>query len=266
MLAPLTGPRQNFLPRFPHDLLNLRRRDVPEEGRESAMSMLDYLPRRDSDFLAWLNAFISFATANSGPLGLISTDITAMQSAVSGYSTALGNRSSAQQAAQGATQAKDLARATAEKLFRRYARDLQNRPTVTNQQRAALGLRVRDTNPTAGNVMMASTAPTRPLVLVDNGRKLIHRLRFVEEGQPTRKARPAGVKGIEIWRSILPVGSPAPGDASTMSYVDTPSCSPLLQSFAAADAGKIAWYLARWVANDGSKGDWSTLTSAMILG
>ena len=225
----------------------------------------DYIPNRDNDFVTWINAFLSYAGTNMAALGLVATDMTTLGSTVASCSSALSLQATADKAARAATQSKRSARMATEKVIRRYGKDLRNRPIVTDAQLAGLGLKVR----TAATTLAAKTvvaAVLRPTATIDNGRLLIHSLRFAQEGQSTSKAKPQGIKGCEVWSCVLPAGSVAPADESGMRYLDTPSSGPLLLTFMAADAGKIAWYRLRWVANDGSKGEWSNMASAMIMG
>lgn len=115
------------------------------------------------------------------------------------FSAALATHNTAQKSALGARQAKDAARISTEKVIRRYAKDLQNRPTVTDAQRAALGLNVRDTQMTTASMAVAA-APSRPLGIIDNTRQLIHRVRFVEESQRSPRASRGAKSGRACWR------------------------------------------------------------------
>jgi hypothetical protein len=48
------------------------------------------------------------------------------------------------------------------------------------------------------------------VVAIECGERLRHTIHFTDSATPTRKAKPAGVLGAEIWVSILPVGQPTP--------------------------------------------------------
>ncbi len=81
-------------------------------------------------------------------------------------------------------------------------RRLQAGPNVDDGERAAMGITVPDRVPTP-----AGPPTTRPLVRVDSGRRLRHTLHFADEATPTRRAKPSGVMGAEIW---VNVGEPPP--------------------------------------------------------
>jgi len=54
---------------------------------------------------------------------------------------------------------------------------------------------------------------------------------------PTRKAKPAGVLGAEIWVNILPVGQPTPTDPASFTFVALDTRTPYTLDFAGADGG-----------------------------
>lgn len=134
-------------------------------------------------------------------------------------------------------------------------RRLQASPSVSDAERAALGITVAD----------PGGAPLGP---------------------PTRKAKPAGVPltrdgrfasncdvvassvkgvlGAEIWVNILPVGQPTPTDPASFNFVALDTRTPYTLDFAGADGGKNANYLLRWVNPTGEKGPWSETATATI--
>jgi hypothetical protein len=56
-----------------------------------------------------------------------------------------------------------------------------------------------------------------------------------------------------------------PRDTAAMRFLGEPSRSPYELKYAAEDAGKIAWYLLRWVDTSGRPGGWSDPAEAMIM-
>ena len=77
-----------------------------------------------------------------------------------------------------------------------------------------MGITVRDTSSTP------APAPTsRPLALVDGGARLTHQLRLVDESTPTRRARPAGVLGAEVWVKLVDADQPAPTDPAALTFL-----------------------------------------------
>jgi hypothetical protein len=109
----------------------------------------------------------------------------------------------------------------------------------------------------------AAAAATRPVGMVSTAQRLRHEIRFVDEATPTRKAKPDGVMGCEIW---VKVGTTPPADPAECTFLALDTASPYTAEYPGADAGKTAYYLLRWVTTRGEKGPWSETVAATITG
>jgi hypothetical protein len=221
--------------------------------------MPDYLPQSDAAQGPRAANFIGYASANLANLGLVAGDLTPVSNAYAVWNTNYNNNVTAQSAAQSARQAKDLARGDLEAAVRALVRRLQASPSVDDSERAALGITVPDTTPTP-------TGPpaTTPVLRLESPARLRHIIHFTDSSTPTSRAKPAGVLGAEIWINLQPVGQPTPTDPGTFTLVALDTRTPYLLDFPAADGGKNAHYLARWVGNKGDKGPWSETASATV--
>ena len=220
----------------------------------------DYIPGSDTGFQAWGSNFITYANGHLAELGLTPADITAIMTAYMDFSAKLSANVTAQQAAQSARQAKDDARDEFEAAVRQLVRQLQVSPDVDDTERVALGITVRDTIRTAATGEITS----RPIGVVDTSQRLRHEIRFSDEATPTRRAKPAGVMGCEIWVKVTDPGQPAPVSADELRFVTLDSASPYIAEYDGADGGKTAHYMLRWVKSSGEKGPWSETVSATI--
>ncbi|MBK1832669.1 hypothetical protein [Roseibacillus ishigakijimensis] len=108
------------------------------------------------------------------------------------------------------------------------------------------------------SVPVPTTAPTLEL---DTGTSFQQTIHFRDKGAKS-KAKPKGVRGCEIWVAVgaHPQG---PGDCR---YVGTDTRTPHITHFDPADAGKTAYYYARWVNSRNEPGPWSELTEGTIAG
>ncbi len=219
--------------------------------------MADYIPAGDPDFHVWQANFATYAVANAVALGLDPlADLAPVTTAQATWDTDYAALAAAQAAAQSARQAKDAARQTCEGLIRTLVARLQASPDVDDSERAALGITVPD------RVATPSEIPaTRPVVSVDTGQRLQHTVSFADEATPTRKAKPAGVMGAELW---VKIGDPAPVDPDELTFLATDTRTPYVATFQGADANKVAHYMLRWVNTRGEKGPWSETASATI--
>lgn len=96
---------------------------------------------------------------------------------------------------------------------------------------------------------------------IECGNRLQHTLRFVDSATPTRKAKPAGVLGVEIWNKV---GTTPPAGESELRFVAVDTNAPYVLDFDAADGGKTAYYWLRWVSPTGERGPWSEQAAATI--
>ena len=217
----------------------------------------DYIPHPDGDFDAWQDNFITYASANAAALGLDPLiDIAPLTAAQTTWTTDRAANTAAQAAAESARQAKDAARGGLEGVIRPLVARLQASPQVDDAERQALGITVRDIIPTP-----VEPPTTRPVVSVDTSERLRHTIGFADEATPTRKAKPAGVRGAQIW---VKIGDPAPVDPSELTFLATDTRTPYVADFDGADANKVAHYMLRWESTRGEPGPWSETASATI--
>ncbi len=99
---------------------------------------------------------------------------------------------------------------------------------------------------------------------MDSGQRLTHRLRFTDAAAPTRRGKPPGTIGAEVWLALTPTGQPAPALGDSYKFLSVSSRGNLQADFASEDAGKTAYYALRWVSTRGEKGPWSEVTSATV--
>jgi hypothetical protein len=219
--------------------------------------MADYIPAGDGQFDAWQTNFVAYAVANAVALGLDPlVDIPPLTAAQGVWATEYPANTAAQAAAEAARQAKVGARGAFEGVVRPLVARLQASPDVDDTERQALGITVRDTIPTP-----VEPPETRPVVSVDTRQRLQHTIGFADEATPTRKAKPAGVRGAQIW---VKIGDPAPVDPSELTFLATDTRTPYVATFEGADANKVAHYMLRWESTRGETGPWSETASATI--
>jgi len=220
----------------------------------------DYIPGSDTGFQAWADNFVTYASAHLVELGIAPPDIVPILAGKADFDTKMSANVTAQQAAQSARQAKDASRDTLESLIRALVKRLQVSSAVDDTERTALGITVRDKIRTAA----VGDITTRPIGVVDTSQRLRHEIRFSDEATPTRRAKPAGIMGCEIWVKVTAAGQPAPISADELRFVTLDTATPYIAEFDGADGGKTAHYMLRWVKSGGEKGPWSETVSATI--
>jgi hypothetical protein len=220
------------------------------------MSTSDYIPRADADFDAWLKNFVDYVAANAADLGLTPAQVTSAQTVRADWGVKYPASTTAQAAANSAVQGKTDSRSGAEVFVRSLVGSIQANSAVTDAQRQALGITVRSASRTA-------TGPptSRPVATIDTSQRLRHTINFSDESTPNSRAKPDGVQGCEIW---MKVGDPAPAGPNDVHYVALDTRTPYVTEFDAADAGKTAYYMLRWISTRGETGPWSATVSGTI--
>lgn len=218
--------------------------------------MPDYLPNSDPDFTAWMRNFIEYTSANLAALGLTAADLGPIQAKQGSWEAASAAFVTAQAQVRAARLVKDDERGGQADLVRPLVAVLQASPVVTDAQRAALGLTVRAATRTASPIPTST-----PMATVDTSQGLRHTISFFDETTRLSRAKPRGASGCEIW---IKIGEPAPVDPSELKYLATDTRTPYVVEFDGADAGKVAYYMLRWVNTRGERGPWSRIVAATI--
>jgi len=214
------------------------------------------MPSSDGDFNAWLQNFVDYVAANAPALNVSPAEVATLQNGRADWNPKYATNITAQAAAQSARQAKDDSRDENETAVRSLVGRLQSTTTITDAQRLAMGINVR-----AGTRTPVGAPTTKPVPQVDTSQRLQQTISFVDELTPASRAKPPGAQGCEIWQKI---GDPAPAGPNDLKYLATDTRSPYLAEFDAADGGKTAYYMLRWVSSRGETGPWSQTVSATI--
>lgn len=217
--------------------------------------MADYIPGPDASFQAWQANFVTYANANLAALGLTAPDMAPITAAQTGWTTAFPAHVAAVNAAKAAKQTKDENRAAYVAAIRPLVRRLQASAVVNDAEKASLGITVRQE---PGPIGPPTTAPQ---ISIECGMRLQQTLRFVDSATPTRKAKPAGVLGVEIWNKV---GITPPAGEGDLRFVAVDTSAPYVMNFDSADGGKTNYVWMRWVSPTGERGPWSEQAQATI--
>ncbi len=217
--------------------------------------MADYLPGPDADYQAWVTNFVTYANANLAALGLVAADMTPITTNQTIFNTNFAAHITAKAAAKSAQEAKTDARSGLTASIRPLVRRLQASSVVNDAEKAALGITV--------SIDPAPIGPptTAPICSISCGQRLQHTLHFADEMTPTRKAKPAGVLGAEIWHFV---GNAPPTTEDQLRFVAVDTNAPFVLNYPSADGGKTAYYWLRWVNPTGERGPWGEQSQATI--
>lgn len=221
-----------------------------------------YIPAPDADFNTWAVNFDTLLAANPTAYGETSGTAAPVTAAVGAWGAAYTLATDPSTRTPSTVADKDAARAAAEATIRPIANRINANALVTNMQRSDLGLTIRKTTRTP--IPAPTTAPTVALV---SAIKNSHTLQIRDEATPTSKAKPFGVIGCELWRSI---GLTAATDPSQCTLARVTGKTPTNVSTDPADSGKVCTYFARWQTRSGpggvaQTGPWSSVLSFNLM-
>ena len=213
------------------------------------MPSQSYLPSRDEELSTWAGNYSSKITATPVAYGLLAADATALAALVASFNTALGAATNPATRTAVTVASKDTAKVALVADIRSLARRIQATPSVTAAQKTELGLTVHDEVPSP-----VPPPATRPLVAVMSTAARMINIRLSDETTPTRRARPTGTSGAEVY-SFVPTASEAPpADLENWRFEGMATRSDFAVDFNAADIGKSATIVARWFNRKGETG------------
>jgi len=211
-----------------------------------------FIPRPDGGFDTWAQNYGQQLHAWWEQQGLDLKDLENFDQALSAWQAAWPAHVTAQAAALAARETKDRQRDALEAAARPLARFVQSYPTTTDADRARMGITVAKTERTP------SAAPTtRPTGSILTGNRLTQDLTLVDEANPTRRAKPRGVRCAEVWQTLVDAGQPIPTDPALFRFINVTTKSTVRATFTPEDGGKTAVYLLRWVSTRNQPGPWS---------
>ena len=214
------------------------------------------LPNNEAEFRAWATNFIDQVAGHSQLYHLDAERIQQLQAELGEFDSSIADAIRARDTALAATRHKNDLRSNFEDNIRVAIRMIQANDKVTDSAREAAGVHVPKSTRTP--VAIPSTGPIGFVMATD---RLEHTLSFANSVTPTRRAKPAGVTGCEVY---LYIGSDTPQSPSRYTFHMLSTRTPQRITFTDDDAGKTANYLLRWLNTKGQHGPWSQVISATI--
>jgi hypothetical protein len=206
------------------------------------MANSSYLPSREEALLAWAQNASTLITATPTAFGLTAADATALASLVSAYAVALAAATNPSTSTPATVATKNTARITMVSAIRSMVKRVQATATVTPTQKISLGINVKDVHPTP--IPAPSTRPVMSVVSVV-GRTVS--VRVTDETTPTKRAKPEGTAGLQVFSCITTGDAPAPDDLDQWTFegLSGKSSFDIVYPMSAAPGTKV-WACCRW--------------------
>ncbi|MDR3199657.1 MAG: hypothetical protein LBU34_17460 [Planctomycetaceae bacterium] len=214
----------------------------------------DYLPRRDAELAVWSENFFAIVSANAVAWDILPKEISALE-------TATDNFKNLQAQADSPAKNKIIVeqKNEAKKILEENIRGLVNyrlrNPIITNDQRIALGLHVRDTTPTP--IPVPTTRPEFDIEVLDFRRLSVS---FHDMGS-SGKAKPYGVNGAVILYAVLDI---PPKNVNDLTRSVLATRTPHVFEFAEEERGRTVYFAICWQNEKGERGPLSEIENAVI--
>lgn len=216
----------------------------------------DFLPRRDSELVAYTSNFAQQLTAKFAQVGRTQGDATAFAALNSAWVAAYNAAYDPETRTRGTVAAKDDAKRACVAKLRELAGLIQKFSGTTNQLRADFGLREQKQR---SPIPVPSTYPG-VLVKARDGGAVNIRLSDLSTGRYTK---PAGVQGARIFTFV---GANPPASPDLMKDEGQATRTDIQIDFPGVPAGSTVWICAAWYNPRGQLGPGSPLISTVIAG
>ncbi|MDR2139992.1 MAG: hypothetical protein LBP50_10655 [Tannerella sp.] len=214
----------------------------------------DYIPKKDSELVPWSANFTAGITANAAAWNITPEEVKELQTADASFAALQAQADSPVKNAVTVAK-KNAARKALVAKIRGLAGFRLKNPVITDAQRVALGLHVRDTNPS--NISIPPTRPELDIAVIDFRRL---KVLFRDMGSSS-KAKPRGISGAVIAYAVL-AAPPAGPDALTRTVLATRT--PYILEFTGEERGKTVYIAVCWQNSKGQRGPWSEIGNAIV--
>jgi hypothetical protein len=214
----------------------------------------DYIPQKDAELVAWSANFTAGVAANATAWSIPSNEVVELQTANNEFAT-LHTKADSPAKTIVIVAEKNAARKKLEGIIRKLAGFRLKNPVISNAQRIALGLHVRDTTPTTIDV--PKNRPELGIEVLD-----VRRLKVVfHDMGSASKAKPYGINGAVIIWGVLDA---PPVDVTVLTRSVLATRTPHTLEFTEEERAKTVYVAICWQNEKGQRGPWSEIESAII--
>lgn len=215
-----------------------------------------YIPQAEGNFDAFVRQFVNQLAIDPAAYEVSAERLKALQIQLADWDKRYEAAVKARDAAKAATESKEESRRLLEDTVRSVAKLIQANNQISNAARDAAGLPIHKTTRTP-----IAVPRTFPKCIIVGSDRLELTVMYSDVATPTRRARPHGVRGCEVYVAVADVPPTNPEDYR---FVTFSTRSPEIISFKSEAGGETANILLRWVNTKGETGPWNQPASATI--
>lgn len=221
--------------------------------------MASYIPTRDVELGPWADNFRDLTTADPVRYGITAGQAAEIAPLVNTWDTAYATASNPATRTPASIAAKDSAKGAMIPVLRLYAQLIKANNGVTNEDKVSLGIHVNDPIPTPVPV------PTSiPKLSMNAAFHLNQTLDIRATETPLSRAKPPGVAGLELARTVTLAADPTPADPDAADFVGIATKNLKMLQYSADLVGKRATFWGRWFNRKGELGPWSLALSQIM--
>jgi hypothetical protein len=218
----------------------------------------NYLPTPDADFNNWVLNFNNLISASPATYGLTSGDAAAISTPTSNWSAAYALAINPATRTPVTVNQKDTEKGVLTSVVRAYGRIILANQGVSDSNKTALGLNVRDT--VNSPIPAPVTNPVLGLIGAQPGQ--ITLTYHDSAASAAVKAKPFGAIQLEL-RAFF--GTTAPVAPAATPYYGVVTRTPFAVNCPSGSAGQSVWFYARWLTAKGLPGPWSAVLQTTAL-
>lgn len=218
----------------------------------------DYLPTRQNDLRAWLLNFDGLVYSDPARFGLLEAEAQSLHERIANFISALDLSLAEETRNKGSIAFKEIQKATMLELLRPVAMRIRDDMGVAPEDKVLIGLRLPD----APSPVPAPA--TVPVLAINGPEPLVHAVRFHDVNTPETAAKPDGAEGLQLFCATVAPGAAEPAGPEAARFIGLVTSQRYSLSYPSSDAGKTAWYWARWYNRKGQPGPWSAPVSRTV--
>lgn len=215
-----------------------------------------FIPSSESDFSTWANHFANVVSGEPSVYELSDEQISRLEGSLARWNTDFAASVTARDAAKAAVRRKDEARAELTQQLRSLAGIIQSNRSVSDAARDEAGLPIRK----HGRTPIGPPRSTPAGMVFASGRAELT-LVVSDTATPTRRSRPSGVSGYEVYVCF---SEEAPENAADYRFLQFATRTSETLKFDDQHAGQTVHLLLRWMNPTGKPGPWSQPVSSIV--
>jgi hypothetical protein len=214
----------------------------------------DYIPAKDSELTPWSANFTAQIEANALAWGIPADEVAELRNANDTFAKLQVQADSPARTTVIVAE-KNAARTTLEGIIRKLAGFRLKNPIITDAERIAMGLHVRDAKPST--IAQPTTRPEIDIDVVD-----FRRLKVLFHDMDSKSnAKPYGIIGAVILYAVLDA---PPADITALIRSVLATRTPHILEFTEEERGKTVYIAICWQNEKGERGPFSEIESAIV--